>query len=306
MRFQIPTQWKEWLPATKSKEEKPQSSCALGEAPSSTSKEGEPPKSRGKSPWAPSPKSSTDSSSRKSSSYSKHSLTSKEHHDMREKDSHSSSSKHQDKPHSDRVSKDKESSKTSWKCVVSPPQRPSSTEWAEKEPCLGEPSLTFNASSQSQHSSPSRYLSERQPFFPGPQQHLYSNKTEGGPCIRSVSSNSRCSMTHFEMGLGRSFSIPSYAGVHHGSITPATSVARSQQVTSSGWHHSASFSPLTPQDTDTLSTEKATEVYQLAAECWALGSKLAKQFQTLSRLEAMHHTMAQAMAHETAIKMCSS
>ena len=52
------------------------------------------------------------------------------------------------------------------------------------------------------------------------------------------------------------------------------------------------------------SAEKAADVYQLTAECQALGSKLAKQFQTLSRLEAMHHTMAQAMAHETVLLGC--
>ena len=170
MRFQITTHQKEWPPATKSKEEKPQSSCASGEAPSSTSKEGEPPKSRGKSLWAPSPKSSTDSPSRKSSCCSKCSPTSKEHNDMCEKDSHGSSSKYQDKPCSNKGSKDKESSKTPQKCAVSLPQRPPSTEWAEKEPHLQGPSLTFNASSQSWHSSPSRHLSEAddQASFMGP------------------------------------------------------------------------------------------------------------------------------------------
>ena len=93
MRFQILTH-KKWPPATKSKEEKPQSSHTLGEAPSSTNKEGEPPKSRGKSPWTPSPKMSTDSPSRKSLHCGKCSPISKEHHAMHEKDSHSSSSKH--------------------------------------------------------------------------------------------------------------------------------------------------------------------------------------------------------------------
>ena len=88
-------------------------------------------------------------------------------------------------------------------------------------------------------------------------------------------------MTPFEMGLSGSFSIPSYAGVCHGSITPTTSVAGSQQVTSSGWHPPVPFSPLTLQGMDTLSTEHAAEVYQLATECQALGSDLAKQFQTL-------------------------
>ena len=106
------------------------------------------------------------------------------------------------------------------------------------------------------------------------------------------------------MGLGGSFSVPSYVGVHYSSITPVTSVAGSQQVTSSGWHQSTSFSPLTPQVTGTLSVEQAAEVYQLTVECWALGSKLAKQFQTLSWLEAMHHAVAQAMAHETVLSGC--
>ena len=50
---------------------------------------------------------------------------------------------------------------------------------------------------------------------------------------------------------------------------------------------------------DTLSTRQATEIYQLAAECQALGSELAKQFQNLSRLEAVHCAAAQATAHKT-------
>ena len=104
-------------------------------------------------------------------------------------------------------------------------------------------------------------------------------------------------MTPFEMGLSGSFSIPSYAGVCHGSITPVTSVARSQQVTSSGWHLPVPFSPLTLQGMNTLSAEQATEVYQLATEYHALGSDLAKQFQTLCGLEAMHC----ATAHETVL-----
>ena len=126
----------------------------------------------------------------------------------------------------------RESSKSPWKHAASPPQRPSSTEHAEKEPHLEGPSQTFNASSHSWHISPSRHLSETddQASFVDPNSTSTPNKTESGPCIQSVSSNSRHSMTPFEMGLGRSFSIPNYAGVHCGSITPVTSVAGSQQV----------------------------------------------------------------------------
>ena len=45
----------------------------------------------------------------------------------------------------------------------------------------------------------------------------------------------------------------------------------------------------------TLSAEQSTEVLNLVAECQVLSTELAKQFQTLPGLEAMHH----AAAHET-------
>ena len=84
-----------------------------------------------------------------------------------------------------------------------------------------------------------------------------------------------------------------------GSLTPMTSIAKSQQVTSSRWQLTGSISPLPSQAMDTLSAEQAAEIYQLAVECQALGSKLTKQFQNLSGLEAVHCTAAQAKAHET-------
>ena len=138
-----------------------------------------------------------------------------------------------------------------------------------------------------------------QASFVGPTSTSTPNKTRGGPRHHSSSNDSRCSMTPFKTGMYGSFSYLSGIGVCHGSITPVTSIARSQQVTSNRWQLSGLFSPLPPQTMDTLSAEQAAEIYQLAAECQALGSKLAKQFQNLSRLEAVHHTAAQAAAHET-------
>ena len=193
------------------------------------------------------------------------------------KDSHSSSSKHRDKSHSDRGSKDKESSKSPQKCAASPPPMSSSTTQVEKEPHLEGPSLAFCASFQSHQLS----QTDDQFSFVCPTNTSTPNKMESGLRTLSASSDSRHSMTPFEMGLSGSFSIPSYAGVHHGSITPVTSVARLQQVTSSRWLLTALFSPLTLQSMDTLSVEQAAEVYQLATECQALGSDLAKRFQTL-------------------------
>ena len=298
MRFQVTMHWTEELPTTESKGKKPQSSHTSGEVPSSTSKDGEPSKSRGKSPWAPSPKTSTDSPSRKSSCHNKCSPPSKECHGTHDKDCHGSSSNHHDKSHSDRGSKDKENRKSPQKRAASPPQMSSSTTWAEKEPHLEGPSMVFCASSQSHQLS----KTDDQFSFVCPTSTSTPNKMESGFYALSTSSDSRHSMTPLEMGLSRSFSIQSYAGVCHGSITPVTSVTRSQQVTSSGWQPTVPFSPLTLQGMDTLSTEQAAEVYQFATECQALGSDIAKWFQTPCRLEAMHHTAA--TTHKTVLSGC--
>ena len=48
-----------------------------------------------------------------------------------------------------------------------------------------------------------------------------------------------------------------------------------------------------------LTIHQANSIFKLAAECQALSVILAKQFQVLSGLEAMHHNLIQGMAHET-------
>ena len=111
-------------------------------------------------------------------------------------------------------------------------------------------------------------------------------------------------MTPFKLRLSRSFNLPGDAGMCCGSPTPVTSIAGSQQVTSSGWHPPAPFSPLALQGMDPLSAEQAAEIYQLATECQALGFDLAKQFQTICRLKASPHTVAQATTHETMLSGC--
>ena len=111
-------------------------------------------------------------------------------------------------------------------------------------------------------------------------------------------------MTPFEPGLSGSFNIPGDARMRHGSLTPVTSIARLQQVTNSGWHAPAPFSPLTLQGLDPLSAKQAARIYQLVTECQALGSDLAKQFQIICRFKASHHTVAQATAHEIVLSGC--
>ena len=65
------------------------------------------------------------------------------------------------------------------------------------------------------------------------------------------------------------------------------------------WQLPGPFSPTLPPATDTLNAGQAAEINQLATECQALGAKVAKQFQNLSGLEAMHCATAQATVHET-------
>ena len=48
-----------------------------------------------------------------------------------------------------------------------------------------------------------------------------------------------------------------------------------------------------------LTISQANSLFKLATECQALSVKLAKQFQVLSRLEAMHHNSIQGTVHET-------
>ena len=47
-----------------------------------------------------------------------------------------------------------------------------------------------------------------------------------------------------------------------------------------------------------LTVDQATSIFGLASECQALGIRFAKDFQTLSGLEAIHRNSIQGMAHE--------
>ena len=103
-------------------------------------------------------------------------------------------------------------------------------------------------------------------------------------------------MTPLDVGLYNSFSYYGLPGFSRGGATTVVSVAGSQHVSSSIWQPPGLTSLPTMA---TLNAEQSTEIFNLAVECEALSTELAKQFQTLSRLEAMHYAMAQATAHET-------
>ena len=118
-------------------------------------------------------------------------------------------------------------------------------------------------------------------------------------CYRSSSTDSICSMTPLDKGVYGSFSYYGPPGFSRGGNTPMASVAGLQHISSSMWQPPGLTSLHLQFTTETLNTEQSTEIYHLVAECQALNTDLAKQFQTLSGLEVMHHAMAQATAHET-------
>ena len=68
-----------------------------------------------------------------------------------------------------------------------------------------------------------------------------------------------------------------------------------------------SLSVFTPGPSSShLTIDQANSLYKLAAEYQVLGIKLAKKFQVLLGLEAMHHYSIQGMVHETLTLGCSA
>ena len=83
-------------------------------------------------------------------------------------------------------------------------------------------------------------------------------------------------------------SVPSLTGSHHVSSTWPTSMFTS--------------GPSSPH----LTIDQANSLFKLATECQALSVKLAKQFQVLLGIEAMHCNSIQGTAHETLTLRCSA
>ena len=108
-----------------------------------------------------------------------------------------------------------------------------------------------------------------------------------------TSSNSRHSLP--SLFTSSSFNLSSYPSVGLGSLTPLVpSIAGSQHILSTWPPNLFPSRPSTPQ----LTIDQANSIFGLASECQVLGIRLAKDFQVLSGLEAIHHNSIQGMAHE--------
>ena len=111
---------------------------------------------------------------------------------------------------------------------------------------------------------------------------------------RMTSSDSRHSSASLFASL--SFSLPGYPSMRLGSLTPSVPCIAGSQHISSTWPRN--LVPLGPS-TLWLTIDQANSTFGLASECQVLDVRLAKDFQVLSRLEAIHRNSIQGMAHET-------
>ena len=91
------------------------------------------------------------------------------------------------------------------------------------------------------------------------------------------------------------FNLPGYPAIRLGSLTPSVpSIAGSHHVSSTWPPNLFPSGPSTPQ----LTIAQANNIFGLASECQALSIRLAKDFQVLLGLGAIHRNSVQGMAHE--------
>ena len=113
---------------------------------------------------------------------------------------------------------------------------------------------------------------------------------------RSTSKESRCSLASLYTSTG--FNLPGHPVAGLGNLMPSIPSLTGSHHMSSTWPTSV-FTP--GPSSPHLTINQANSLYKLATECQVLSVKLAKKFQVLSGLEAMHHNSIQGMAHETLI-----
>ena len=111
---------------------------------------------------------------------------------------------------------------------------------------------------------------------------------------QTICSDSRHSSVSLFASL--SFNLPGFPSVRLGSLTPLVpSIASSHHISSTWPANSFPSRPSTPW----LTIDQANSIFGLVSKCQVLGVKLAKDFQVLSGLEAIHHNFIQGIAHET-------
>ena len=111
---------------------------------------------------------------------------------------------------------------------------------------------------------------------------------------QTISSESR--MSSASLFASSSFNIPGLPSMGFGSLTPSVpSVTGSHHISSTWPPDTFPSGPSAPH----LTIDQVTSLFGLASECQALGVRLAKDFQMLSGLQAIHCNSVQGTVHET-------
>ena len=110
---------------------------------------------------------------------------------------------------------------------------------------------------------------------------------------RTTSADSRYSSASLFASLN--FNLPSYPAIRHGSLTPSVPGIASSHHISSTWP--PNLFPSRPSNLQ-LTIDQANNIFGPASKCQALNVRLAKDFQVLSGLEAIHRNSVQGMVHE--------
>ena len=117
----------------------------------------------------------------------------------------------------------------------------------------------------------------------------------------TTSSDSRHSSA--SLFTSSSFNLPGYPSLGLGSLTPSVPSITGPQHISNTWPPNLFPSR---QSTLRLTIDQANSIFGLASKCQVLGVRLAKDFQVLSGLEAIHHNSVQGMGHEMLTLGCSA
>ena len=118
---------------------------------------------------------------------------------------------------------------------------------------------------------------------------------------RSTSKESRCSLVLLNTSPG--FNLPGQPVAGPGNLMPSIPSLAGSHHMSSTWPTGVFTSGLPSPH---LTIDQANSLYKLATECQVLSVKLAKKFQVLSGLEAMHHNSIQGTVYETLTLGCSA
>ena len=111
---------------------------------------------------------------------------------------------------------------------------------------------------------------------------------------RTTSDESRHSLASIYTSPG--LNLPGCPAAGPGNLTPTVPSLTGLHHVLSTWPAGVFTSGLSSPH---LTIDQANSLFNLATECQVLGIKLAKQFQVLSGLDAMHCNSIQGMAHET-------